>query len=65
MGIDETPMLINQEVKGQLAKLLATENLTIEHRKVSTAYFDVEKRILCLPIWKLSLIHISEPTRPY
>ena len=52
MGIDETPMLINQEVKGQLAKLLATENLTIEHRKVSTAYFDVEKRILCLPIWK-------------
>ena len=45
-------MLINQEVKGQLAKLLATENLTIEHRKVSTAYFDVEKRILCLPIWK-------------
>ena len=52
MGIDETPMLINQEVKGQLAKLLATENLTIEHRKVTTAYFDVEKRILCLPIWK-------------
>ena len=52
MGIDETPMLINQEVKGQLAKLLATEILTIEHRKVSTAYFDVEKRILCLPIWK-------------
>ena len=52
MGIDEPPMLINQEVKGQLAKLLATENLTIEHRKVSTAYFDVEKRILCLPIWK-------------
>ena len=52
MGIDETPMLIDQEVKGQLAKLLATENLTIEHRKVTTAYFDVEKRILCLPIWK-------------
>ena len=44
--------MINQEVKGTLAKLLATENLTVEHRKVSTAYFDVEKRILCLPIWK-------------
>jgi hypothetical protein len=44
--------MINQEVKGTLAKLLATENLTIEHRKVSTAYFDVDKRILCLPIWK-------------
>ena len=44
--------MINQEVKGTLAKLLATENLKVEHRQVSTAYFDVEKRILCLPIWK-------------
>ena len=45
-------MNINQEVKGTLARLLATENLTVEHRKVSTAYFDTEKRLLCLPIWK-------------
>ena len=44
--------MINQEVKGTLAKLLATENLTVEHRKVSTAAFDVDKRILILPIWK-------------
>ena len=44
--------MINQEVKGTLAKLLATENLTVEHRKVSTACFDVEKRLLILPIWK-------------
>ena len=43
-----------QEVKGTLAKLLATENLTVEHRKVSTACFDVEKRVLILPIWKNS-----------
>jgi hypothetical protein len=41
-----------QEVKGTLAKLLATENLTVEHRTVSTACFDVEKRLLILPIWK-------------
>ena len=41
-----------QEVKGTLTKLLATENLTVEHRRVSTAYFDVEKRVLCQPIWK-------------
>ena len=41
-----------QEVKGTLAKLLATENLTVEHRRVSTACFDVEKRLLILPIWK-------------
>ncbi|UYA57654.1 RNA binding protein [Synechococcus phage S-CREM1] len=45
-------MTVNQEVKGTLAKLMATENLTVEHRKVPTAYFEVDKRILCLPIWK-------------
>lgn len=44
--------MVNTEVKGTLAKLLATENLNIEHRSVSTAYFDVEKRVLCLPIWE-------------
>ena len=44
--------MINPEVKGTLARLLATENLTVEHRKVTTAYFDVAKRVLCLPIWK-------------
>ena len=44
--------MINQEVKGTLAKLLATENLTVEHRKVTTASFDVANRVLILPIWK-------------
>jgi hypothetical protein len=45
-------MPVNTEVKGTLAKLLATENLNVEHRNVETAYFDVLNRILCLPIWK-------------
>lgn len=45
-------MQVNTEVKGNLAKLLATENLTVEHRKITTAYFDVERRILALPIWR-------------
>ena len=45
-------MMVNTEVKGTLAKLLATENLKVEHRKVSTACFDVNNRILILPIWK-------------
>ena len=45
-------MQVNTEVKGTLAKLLATENLTVEHRKITTAYFDTERRILALPIWK-------------
>ncbi len=44
-------MSINHEVKGSLAKLLATENLVIEHKKVSTASFDVLNRVLVLPIW--------------
>jgi len=45
-------MTINAEVKGILAKLLATENLTVEHRQVQTASFDVNSRVLTLPIWK-------------
>ena len=45
-------MNVNTEVKGTLAKLLATENLTVEHRQVSTASFDVNNRVLILPIWK-------------
>ena len=45
-------VIINKESKGYLAKLLATENITIQHKKVKTAYFDVKNRVLCLPIWK-------------
>ena len=40
------------EIKETLAKLLATENLIVEHRKVSTAFFNVEKRVLTLPMWE-------------
>ena len=36
----------NKEAKSNLAKLLATENLTVEHRKVKTAYFDLQKDYL-------------------
>ena len=43
---------VNYEVKGQLAKLLATEDLIIENRKVSTASFDVARRVLTLPMWE-------------
>ena len=80
-------------VKDSLAKLLAQEDLAVEHRSIDTAQFNVETRVLSLPIWQtdikivdamiahevghalytpndwsfegLSLIHISEPTRPY
>ncbi|BCU99376.1 MAG: hypothetical protein CM15mV27_0950 [Caudoviricetes sp.] len=30
---------MNLDVKSNLAKLLATENITIQHNKVSTAFF--------------------------
>ena len=40
------------EVKGNLARLLATENLVVEHRNVETAMFNVVDRVLTLPMWK-------------
>ena len=43
---------INNNAKSYLAKLLATENISVEHKKVKTAYFDVKSRLLVLPIWK-------------
>lgn len=43
----------NHNAKSQLAKLLATENITVEHRSdTKTAYFDVKNRVLVLPIWR-------------
>lgn len=44
--------MISQEQKSNLAKLLATENLNVEHRKVKTAHFVPKTRTLCLPIWE-------------
>ena len=43
--------MFTQEIKGNLAKLLATENLLVEHRNCSTASFDVDRRVLTLPKW--------------
>ena len=43
---------MNFDVKSNLAKLLATENITIQHNNVKTASFDVKHRVLTLPIFK-------------
>ena len=43
-------MTFTVQSKSQLAKLMATENLTIEQRKVSTASFNVKDRVLVIPI---------------
>jgi len=45
-------MTVNYEIKSQLAKLLATEDIVVENREVMTAQFDVDNRILTLPKWK-------------
>ncbi len=39
-------------VKSTLAKLLAHENISVQHGNFSTAFFDVKNRILGLPNWK-------------
>jgi hypothetical protein len=44
-------MLTNQNIKTNLAKLLATENINVEYRKTDTASFNIESRTLTLPIW--------------
>ena len=44
-------MAVSHEIKSQLAKLLATEDLIVEHRKVETAQFNVHTRVLTLPLW--------------
>ena len=38
--------------KDILAKLMAQENITVIHKSVPTAYFDVKNRTLCCPILK-------------
>ena len=43
-------MQIKHDVKGQLARLLATEDLIVEHRSVDTASFNVQTRVLTLPL---------------
>ena len=45
-------MMNSSENKSMLAKLLASENIRIQHVKQQTASFDTKERILTLPIWK-------------
>ena len=43
---------INKDAKSLLAKMLATENIHVVHKKMPTAYFDTKNRELGLPILK-------------
>jgi len=46
--------------KSILAKLLAQENLIVEHKKTHTASFDPVNRVLTLPIWKEMSVDIYD-----
>ena len=52
-------MPVNHEIKSQLAKLLATEDLVVETKHVETACFNVHTRVLTLPMWNraTSIVH--------
>ena len=39
-------------IKEALARLMAVENITVEHASIPTAAFDVVNRKLYLPLWK-------------
>ena len=43
---------MKHEIKSTLAKLLATEDLIVEHKNVETAQFNVHSRVLTLPNWE-------------
>ena len=45
-------MAVKQEIKSQLAKLLATEDIMVEHKQCETAQFNVQTRVLTLPLWE-------------
>ena len=45
-------MAVKHEIKSQLAKLLATEDLIVEHENCETACFNVHTRVLTLPMWE-------------
>ena len=48
----DTQKLVDPGSLDKLAKLLAAENIMVEHRPIKTAYFDVKNRVLALPMWK-------------
>ena len=48
----ESVVNIQNSNKDILAKLMATENITVLHKKVPTAYFDIENRTLVCPMLK-------------
>jgi len=46
--------------KSMLAKLLATEDISVEHQNVPTALFDLKNRKIILPRWKEMSVHLYD-----
>ena len=53
-------MNTENQTRDRLAKLLATENIDIVRSNVTTAAFDIKKRVLILPQWKEMSSEIEE-----
>ena len=53
-------MAVQQEIKSQLAKLLATEDLVVAHKDVPTAQFHVHTKELLLPMWEKESNHVYD-----
>lgn len=51
-GVQLDALAINFDQQSTLARLLAKENITVIHGSYKTAWFDPQKRVLGLPIWK-------------
>lgn len=54
-----------KENRGILARLMAVENITVEHQHISTASFDVVNRVLTLPTWKEMSEHLYDMLRAH
>ena len=60
MKIEKEDTYMMNDSKDLLAKLLATENITVVRGNASTASFNVESRVLTLPLWKDMTIEQEE-----
>jgi len=53
MGMEMNTPIVKTASKDVLARLMASENITVEHRsEATTASFDTLNRVLTLPIWQ-------------
>ena len=50
--MEKTLTRTNRDSKDILARLLAAENISVEHQPVPTAFFDTVSRRLVLPLWE-------------